>query len=914
MPLPIGSRLGSYEIVAPIGAGGMGEVYRARDTKLDRDVAVKVLPPTLAGDPAALGRFEREAKAIAALSHPNILSIFDFGTQTPAAGPAVSYAVMELLEGETLRERLLSLGSHGLPSRKAIDIATQIAHGLAAAHEKGVVHRDLKPENIFIAADGRAKILDFGLAKQVGSSGASSAGSMGTVLSSGSFDGSGAAPTQMVTDAGTVMGTVGYMSPEQVRGLQADHRSDIFSLGCVLFEMATGGRPFQRETPAETMTAILREDAPEMPSGAHVPAALDHVIRHCLEKRPEERFQSARDLAFALHTATGTTSSTSGAAVAVPAPIAATRRFPRWILVPLAVLAAAGAFVAGRLSAGTPVAPAASAAPVASFQQITDSPGVETSPTLSPDGKTVVYASDASGNFDLYSLRVGGRNPVRLTGDSPLNDWQPAFSPDGDRIAFRSERDGGGVFMMEATGESVRRLSDTGYNPSWSPNGREIVVSGGTFTYPTDRGGVTHGLQAIDVVTGAKRLVAKDDDALQPSWSPHGTRVAFWGLRGASGQRDLWTIAADGSEAARGGTTVTDDAPLDWNPTWSPDGRYLYFSSTRGGTMNLWRVPIDEGSGRVLGPAEPVTTPSLYSGGLAFSRDGSRMAFASLDYRSTLFKAALDPTSGAIVGTPAPVLKSRRPIRDHEVSPDGEWVAFMETGGQEDLFVARTDGKEYRRLTDDVARDRGPAWSPDGHRIAFYSDRSGVYQLWSIRPDGSGLEQIADLPGTNFAAWSPDGTRMAFSGVTAGGFYIVDSAGKAAKPAGPEPPMSGDNRFWPYSWSRDGASISGVSIRPDGIMANLVLYAPASRTYSIVPNTPDTTWMVCAWLPDGRHLVVRDDRGVAIVRADTGERKLLVAVRGYAIGRSVGVTRDGKWITYTETGTEGDIWMASFNK
>ena len=177
MPLPIGSRLGSYEIVAPIGAGGMGQVYRARDTKLDRDVAVKVLPPTLAGDPAALGRFEREAKAIAALSHPNILSIFDFGTQATPSGPAVSYAVMELLEGETLRERLLSLGTHGLPARKAIDIATQIAHGLAAAHEKGVVHRDLKPENIFIAADGRVKILDFGLAKQVASSGASSAGS-----------------------------------------------------------------------------------------------------------------------------------------------------------------------------------------------------------------------------------------------------------------------------------------------------------------------------------------------------------------------------------------------------------------------------------------------------------------------------------------------------------------------------------------------------------------------------------------------------------------------------------------------------------------------------------------------------------------------------------------------------------------
>jgi Tol biopolymer transport system component len=904
MPLAAGSRLGSYEIVAPIGAGGMGEVYRARDAKLDRDVAVKVLPTTLAGDQAALARFEREAKAIAALSHPNILSIFDFGTQPAGAGPAMSYAVMELLEGETLRERLLVYGDRGLPPRKAIDIATQIAHGLAAAHEKGVVHRDLKPENIFIAADGHAKILDFGLAKQLGSAGSASAGS---------HDGSGAAPTQMATDAGTVLGTVGYMSPEQVRGLPADHRSDIFSLGCVLYEIATGRRPFQRETPAETMTAILREDASDS-AGTAVPPALDEVIRHCLEKRPEERFQSARDLAFALHAATGTTSATSGAAAAVSGPVAGAPLFGRWAIATLALLAAAAAFVAGRLSARAPGAPTAAATPVVSFQQITDAPGVETSPTLSPDGKTVVYASDASGNLDLYSLRVGGRHPVPLTADSPTNDWQPAFSPDGERIAFRSERDGGGIFVMEATGESVRRLSDAGYNPSWSPNGREIVVAGGAFVYPTDRGGITHGLEAIDAASGTRRVIAKTDDALQPSWSPHGTRIAFWGLRGASGQRDLWTIAADGSEAERGGTTVTDDAPLDWSPTWSPDGRFLYFSSTRGGTMNLWRVPIDEGSGRVLGPPEPVTTPSIYSGGLAFSRDGGRMAFASLDYRSTLFKVALDLTSGSLAGTPAPVLKSRRPIRDHEVSPDGDWIAFMETGGQEDLFVARMDGKEYRRLTDDVARDRGPAWSPDGRRIAFYSDRGGVYQLWSIRPDASAAEQIADLPGSNFPAWSPDGARIAVSGVSAGGFFVVDGAGKAAKPVGQEPAMKTGDMFWPFSWSRDGSSIAGTAVKSNGTIANLVVYAPATHTFSIVPGQAQTNWLVPVWLPDGKRLVIRDDRGISIVRVDTGERRLLIPVRGYASGRSVGVTRDGKWITYTETGTEGDIWMASFGR
>ena len=895
--LAAGTRLGGYEVLSPLGAGGMGEVYKARDTKLDRDVAIKVLPSTLAGDPAALARFEREAKAVAALSHPNILSIFDFGTHAAGTEPPVSYAVMELLEGETLRDRLgpresfshhekrQGNDSRGLPARKTIEIATQIAHGLAAAHDKGVVHRDLKPENIFIASDGRAKILDFGLARQIGVT-------------------DGSTPTHMSTDAGVVMGTVGYMSPEQVRGQRVDHRSDIFSLGCVLFEMATGRRAFERDTPVETMTAILREDPPDIAGDSVTPPALTQLIRHCLEKRPEERFQSAHDLGFALTAFTGSASAASGAAPAVPA---VTKSVPtmRPGLAALALLIAGIGFLAG-LMINRGRSPAA-AALVPSFQQLTDSAGVETSPTLSPDGRTVVYASDAAGNFDLYSLRVGGRNPVRLT-DSPANDLQPAFSPDGDTIAFRSDRDGGGIFLMEATGESVRRLSGSGYYPSWSPTGREIVLAIATFTFATDRAGPSPGLEVIDVASGGKRTLAKVVDAMQPAWSPHGTRIAIWGLR-SGGQRDLWTIAADGSDA---GVAVTDDAPLDWNPTWSPDGRHLYFSSTRGGTMNLWRVPIDENSGRVLGPPEPVTAPSIYAGGISFSRDGSRLAFASLDYRSTLFRAALDLAGGSIVGAATPLLKSRRPIRDHEVSPDGGWIAFTETGGQEDLFVSRIDGREHRRLTDDAPRDRWPTWSPDGQRIAFYSDRSGAYQFWTIRPDGSGLEQMGNLPGANFPVWSPDGGKVAAA--SSDGFYIVDRSAQAAKPPPAEPPVSASERFWPFAWSPDGATLAGSTVSRDGTLATLSVYSISNRKYSVVSDSKGLLWQMTQWLPDSRRLLVRDDRGIAIVRVDTGERRLILPVRGYAMARSVGVTRDGKWITYTETATEGDIWMASFGK
>ena len=329
-----------------------------------------------------------------------------------------------------------------------------------------------------------------------------------------------------------------------------------------------------------------------------------------------------------------------------------------------------------------------------SFDRVTDEAGVETTPAISPDGKSVVYAKTVGLDTALYLLRVGSKTPQRLSGESPAHDSQPAFSPDGDRIAFRSERDGGGIFLMSATGESVTRLTSAGYSPCWSPDGREIVVSPNTFATPTDLSGTATGLRLVAVASGQSRALAVTGRALQPAWSPSGARIAFWTVRGRSGQRDILTIAADGSDAAKGGSLVTDDAALDWSPRWSPDGRSLYFSSARGGTMNLWRVAIDQATGRLLGEPEPVTAPSIWSGDLSFARDGSRVAFATLDYRSTLLRVPFDPVREALTGPAEPVLRGTRPIRDHSLSPDGRWIAFTQAGAQEDLFVARVDGSE----------------------------------------------------------------------------------------------------------------------------------------------------------------------------------------------------------------------------
>lgn len=884
MTIAAGTRLGAYEILAPLGAGGMGEVYRARDTKLEREVAIKVLPEKLAQDAGALERFEREAKAVAALSHPNILGIYELGKDGGA-----TYAVTELLTGETLRERL---AEGALPQRKALALGLQIAHGLAAAHEKGIVHRDLKPENIFLTSDGRAKILDFGLAK----------------VASKFLEDTQSPTVAASTEPGTVMGTVGYMSPEQVRGRPADARTDIFSFGAVLYEMLSGERAFRGDSAAETMAAIAQKDPPKLSEENAFPPPVERVLRHCLEKRPEERFDTAHDLAFALEGILDVATK-SGAEKRLELAGATSRG--RVVAALLMVALAAAGFFLGR-SSRKGAAPGASLAQPVRFTRLTDTPGVESTPSLSPDGKSVVYVGDAGSRLGLYLLRVGGRNPVPLTPDSQADDWQPAFSPDGERIVFRSEREGGGIFVMGSTGESVKRVTDFGFNPSWSPDGKEIVVANGAFLFPSDRGGGIRGLTAVNVDTGKRREVSTAGDCMQPAWSPHGKRIAYWGLRGSSGQRDLWTVAADSSEVNTPGVEVTNDAPLDWSPTWSPDGKYLYFSSNRGGTMNLWRVAIDESTGRVLGKPEPITTPSLFAGEMSFSRDGTKMAYASLDWRSSLVKMAFDPKTEALLGSPIPIFKSTQPIRDHQLSRDGQWIAFMQTGGQEDLFVMRTDGSQFRRLTDDAFRDRGPSWSPDGKTIAFYSDRGGGYELWMIRPDGSGLEKLTgSQKSLNFPVWSPDGRQIA-SALIPGGWVLVDIAsGASPHPQQLMPAMSDpDVGFWPFSWSPDGRRIAGTVIQSNGTIRALAIYTLASQKYEVMDSGRGNQWRSPLWLADSRRLLVRDRWSISVFDPSTEKTHRLISVGGYGIGLSFGISADNRWITYSETGTEGDIWLA----
>jgi eukaryotic-like serine/threonine-protein kinase len=867
MSVATGTRLGPYEILGRIGAGGMSEVYRAYDSRLRRDVAVKVLAPTVAKYADRLHRFEQEARAAGALNHPNLLTIFDVGSTDGQA-----YIVTELLEGQTLRALLRENGtSTALPLRKAIDYGIQIAHGLAAAHERGIVHRDLKPENLFVTKDGRVKILDFGVAKL--RSAEDQLQSHETTIEQG-------------TSPGTVIGTAGYMSPEQVRGQHVDGRSDLFSLGTVLFEMVTGEHPFRGDSPADTMSAILREDPPSLTAlNANVTPGIERVVRHCLEKSPEERFQSARDLAFQLDMLT----SGSGTIPTIESELPADFRRV-WLLAGALTLLAAGLLGGWFLHARA----SNDRAPM-HFTQLTHSAGMEIAPSIAPDGETFVFAR----NGDIHLQRVTGRNAINLTARCTAADSQPAFSPDGSMIAYRSECDGGGIFVMGATGESARRIVEGCFNPSWSPDSAQIVCATEPVNYtPTSRG-TTSALWVVDVRNGAKRVLL-ERDGVQPNWSPNGDRIAYWGMTGESSQRDVWTIDPHDDEPRKTVRRVTHDEAVDWDPLWAPDGQHLYYGSDRGGAMSLWRIPIRESTGRPRGEAEAVVTPARFSAHYSMSRDASRMLYSAIEQTEAMRIVSFDPQSGAIVSQPRDVMAGSFLVFSSMISPDGRFVAMTNRGGQEDLFVLEIATGEIRQLTNDPARDRGVAWSPDGNRIYFYSHREDArYEIWSINRDGSGLTRVTRTQGRSvwYPSVAPDGKRISFFNDE--NTFLLDTSANGAR-VEPLPPAGGADHPALSAWSPDGTRIAGEFRGKPGI----VLYSLSAKKYTRLTESGARPM----WLPGGREILFADGGRLRIVNADT--RAVRDVVTPFPV-TAVSLSTDGRTLLFANRQTEADIWMMS---
>jgi Tol biopolymer transport system component/DNA-binding winged helix-turn-helix (wHTH) protein len=546
----------------------------------------------------------------------------------------------------------------------------------------------------------------------------------------------------------------------------------------------------------------------------------------------------------------------------------------------------------------------------ASFARLTDQPFLEYYPSLSPDGKSFAYLSFDSGHGDIYLQRVGGSKATNLTPGSEALDLHPAFSPDGKQIAFRSERDGGGIFLMGATGENIRRLTDFGFHPAWSPDGKYILCT--TSAVWTPESCQTMGqIWLINLASGEKKQLITGEDAKQPQWSPHGHRIAYWG-RHQGGRRDIWTMPASGGESVP--VTNEKDIETNWNPIWSPDGNYLYYASDRGGSMNLWRVPIDETSGKVQGQPEPVTTPSEYAMHLSLSRDGRQMAYVSEIRRATLHRIEFDPVREASTGRPIAITQGSQQMVHPDLSPDGKWLAADSTGNKrEDLFVIGTDGTGLRQLTEDVYKDRVPHWSPDGKRIAFISDRTGSFEIWTIRPDGSGLQQLTFTSGRDVScfSWSPDGARLAYS--LKGGDTFMMEAGTAWSAQTPRmiPRVSGTNQtFRVFSWSPDGRKLAGWYQRSDAESKDafgITVYSIVSQQFEKF----DTFGITPHWLGDSRRLIFGDGEG-NLYLLDTLSKKVhqIYSLAPQLID-GFSISKDSRSIYFNYFTEEADIWLLS---
>jgi Tol biopolymer transport system component len=687
-----------------------------------------------------------------------------------------------------------------------------------------------------------------------------------------------------------------------------DHRSDIFSLGAILYEMISGNRAFAGDSSADVITAILKSDPPELPAnGAPMPPGMQRIIQHCLEKDPEERFQSVRDLAFDLEMISGmsgASSSTSTAAAVEPQP--RKKSLPLSVILPvgLAIVFAAGMLLGKYFLGSSTNSTSPSGTPQVLFQKLTDVPGEEYDPSLSPDGKNFVYVSTRHGNADIFLSRVGGSNAINLTQRSTANDSQPVFSPSGDQIAFRSDRDGGGIFLMGASGESIRRLTDFGYFPSWSADGKEIIFST-EFNDPLHAGGNTE-VWTVNVENGQKKKLLDGRDFSAPRWDQKGNRIVYWGLVPGAGQRDIWMSDPTGKEIV----AVTNDSFVDWNPVWSPDGKYLYFISDRSGSMNIARLTIDQKSGKVLGSPENMITPSAWIENLSFSSNPNQLVYAAFDRRSEIRKFSFDPVQEKIAAQSEEISSSTDFYDVLQVSPDGGWLTFFTVWPRQDIFVAKTDGSEKTRLTDDGYRNRYPSWSADGKSVVFMSDRSGKYDFWTIQKDGSNLTQTTRDDNMLWQPhYSPDGKSV--SAKNESGTYIYDATALPWSNLTKLPEMGSnpENPFMAECWSHDGKSAAGTRYN---LSRELVIYSVEQRSYKIIPFPADITFggtSIAGWLPDDRRLLLTSGKLVLIADTQTGEVRKVSEFDAEIFGAKLSL--DGRVLYVQRTISQSDIWMAT---
>ena len=738
MTFAAGATVAHYRIVSHLGTGGMGEVYLGKDTKLGREVAIKVLPAKLARDPDRLERFEREARLLAVLNHPNIAAIYGL-----EQSEGVPFLVLELAPGPTLAE-LLAAGALEVP--EALRICKQIAEALESAHEKGIIHRDLKPANVKVTPEGKVKVLDFGLAKAFRGDGAPAENS----------------PTVSVfaSQEGSILGTPAYMSPEQARGKPLDKRTDIWSFGCVLYEALAGRKAFAGLTLSDTLANVLQHEPDWDAVPAATPPNIQVLLRRCLQKDRDQRWHDIADARIEMDEAPR------------PEVASAPRKGRRWIL----AAAAAGCALAGALItwlAFRPVGLTPAGVPqLVSVARLTHDPDFSDSPTWSPDGSHLAFASNRSGNYEIYVRRVDGGQDVNVTND-PGQDFQPAFSPDGKWIAFVSTRSsrtgmvkigsphgtefrtlGGDVWVVPALGGQARLLGKDGNFPAWHPSGRKVAYVSGPENHRS--------ILEVAPEGGTPRPLLPSGDStrevVRPQYSPGGSWVTF-----ETWDRQIFVFPAGGGSPRQLLNGV--------NHVWEPSGKRLYYCTRDplGGTR-LQSVEMDESKGELRGTPQTLALMTGILRDLAISRDSQQLALSELEGSMNLTRLPLTAEGGSPAGPEEELSRGQVFDRAPAVSPDGRSIAYTSNRlGLAELWIARLDPTRLDRLQL-PGRDvgvLGPNWFPDGRRLAllrFFPD--GKQSLWTVAADGSqaeDLEPAQSLFQGGDTPVSPDGHSIVYA-------------------------------------------------------------------------------------------------------------------------------------------------------
>jgi len=842
--------VGRYEIRAKIGEGGMGEVYLAEDTLLERNVAIKFLTPQAAADDRAKKRLLREARAAAKLDHPHICSIYEVDEVDGR-----NFFVMQYVEGETLDSRMRR---KPLTLRESLSIGSQVADALAEAHAHGVIHRDIKPQNIIVTPRGQIKVMDFGLAKVVG------------IVES-------EAKTQsLYTTPGSIVGTVPYMSPEQIKSEQVDARSDIFSLGVVLHEMITGHPLFARKTAAETIAAILHEDPPDIAkSGIDIPRDVERSIKHCLAKNPNERFQSARDLALSLRPIVGENNSS---------PVVQEARVQRlrpylWVgLALLITLLGIGWWQPWRR------------APAGQLQQrlISSFPGAHHEASFSPDAGFITFISDAGGVPQVWIKNLAQGDPVQITtGDIAAS--RPRWSPKNDQIVFSR---GESIWSVPPLRGTPRKIIEHGYNPSWSWDGAALVYERDDEIWTARADG--NDQRKVEGVPTPDILLADRT----PVFSPDGSLIAFFQCsKGPIG--DIWIIPSAGGQARQ----LTFDDHFGGTPAFTPDGRYIVFSSLRAGSRTLWKIPVSGGT------PEPVLVSAGEDTEPEFSRDGTKLIYTNTrnSFILTLWNPATNQTRE--------LMEARYDLTDPSFSPDGKTISFflVENNGDNQLHTIDLTGGSSLQVTQGKGeRNIHPRWSPDGSSLYFYQIRP-TFSFRRISLTGGLSSEVA--PGwtwgtQNFAQIDPQDKLIA---------YVKQEKNSPPVTMIREIDTGRETTFKPLfrdpQWSHDGKSILGTDLTLGS--------APELRQVSICTVEtgvcrPLTRGRIPRWSRDGTHVYfLRDsksgaDKDLWIISTVTLEEKLLGPLLMHPIGAFYDVSPDGTVVYVRYSPGKPELWLAEF--